>query len=117
MTQPNFSIQIHPHRARDLDLAKIRATCETIARETATVSRFSFVEAHDGHDYVNLNFATSDRRALWQRLQALLYDGADGDALKQSSMVMCEGPHGWDDYLLLHHYDPAIACHAPPEND
>ncbi len=117
MTRPNFSIQIHPHRARSLDLAKLRATCETIARDTAIVSRFSFVEGHDRHAFVNVNFATSDRRTLWQRLQAQLYDGADGDALKQSSMVMCEGQHGWDDYLLLHHYDPAVACNALPESE
>ena len=23
-------------------------------------------------------------------------------------MAVCEGQHGWDDYLLLHHYDAEL---------
>ncbi len=116
-TGPNFSLQIHPDRAPGLDLTAIRSICERIALDTGIVSRFSFVEGDDERPYVNANFATSDRRTLWQRLQAELYDGADGDALRQSSMVMCEGQHGWSDYLLLHHYDPSVACDALPKDD
>jgi hypothetical protein len=117
MTQPNFSLQIHPDRAPGLDLTAIRNICERIARDTDIVSRFSFVKGDDERAYVNVNFATNDRRTLWRRLQAELYDGVDGSALKQASMVMCEGQHGWDDYLLLHHYDPAAACDALPDGD
>ncbi len=115
-TRPNFSLQIHPDRAPGLDLTAVRSICERIALDTDIVSRFSFVEGADDAQ-VNVNFATSDRRALWRRLQAELYDGVNGSALKQSSMVMCEGQHGWDDYLLLHHYDPSVACDPPPQDD
>ena len=27
--------------------------------------------------------------------------------LAAAAIIVCEGEHGWDDYLLLHHFDPA----------
>jgi hypothetical protein len=37
-----------------------------------------------------------------------------GGALAESSMAMCEGQRGWEDYLLLHHYDPAVQLDRLP---
>lgn len=118
MKNPNFSIQIHPHRAPELDIANICAICNEIALEEADiVSRFSFVEGHDGHAYLNLNFQTSDVRKLWKRLKTQLYDGAQSKALQRSSMAMCEGKYGWDDYLLLYHYDPNVDRDVLPDEN
>jgi hypothetical protein len=34
--------------------------------------------------------------------------------MRRSSMAMCEGAHGWGDYLLLHHFDPAVPIDPSP---
>lgn len=112
---PDLTIQIHPHRAPELDIARVRATCESLSGDRALIARFSFVEGHDGYDYVNLNFGTDDIPALWSRLQDRLYSGEHGAAMQRSSMAMCVGQHGWDDYLLLRHYDAAVACVSLPD--
>jgi hypothetical protein len=38
---------------------------------------------------------------------ALFKCGSHGSALRNAAIIMCEGTRGWDDYRLLHHYDPA----------
>jgi hypothetical protein len=48
-------------------------------------------------------------------LQQRLYRSSEfGGALAESSMAMCEGQRGWEDYLLLHHYDPAVQLDRLP---
>ena len=31
-----------------------------------------------------------------------------GPRLARAAIATCEGKHGWDDYLLLHHYDRTL---------
>ena len=60
----------------------------------------------DGLDrgrYVNVAFATDDLKALWS---ALREEMLGVPRLAEAAIVCCEGEHGWDDYLLLHHFDP-----------
>lgn len=105
----DLCIQIHPHRSSGLDLDRVRAACEEMAADQTLIRRFAVVEGTDAHDYVNLMFASDDLGALWKALQERLYQGEDfGESMRASSMAMCEGEHGWDDYLLLHHFDPAV---------
>jgi hypothetical protein len=52
-------------------------------------------------------FDTDNPVDLWRLLKCLLYDSDTlGRPMQMSSMAMCEGEHGWRDYLLLYHYDP-----------
>lgn len=107
----DFCIQIHPQRAADLDLAGLFSLCNDLARKKDLIRRFAIVDGTDGHDHVNLMFETRRPGKLWSVLQSRLYQSGEfGGALKQCSMAMCQGAHGWDDYLLLHHYDPAVPC-------
>ncbi len=111
-----FCIHIHPNRARDLDLAQVRALCAALARERDLVRRHAVLEGLDHVPYVNLMFETERPDLLWSLIEQRLYrDGAVGGALRASSMAMCQGTRGWDDYRLLHHYDPAVpACNHSP---
>jgi hypothetical protein len=112
---PDLCIQIHPHRSPDLNIVAVRSICEGIAEDKGLVRAFSLVDGTDGHYYVNLMFNSDRLEVLWDLLQRRLYqtDGL-GPAMRRSSMAMCEGEHGWDDYLLLCHFDPNVECTSFP---
>jgi hypothetical protein len=75
------------------------------------VEESHFENGHDAVDYFNFTFHTRDIRALWTVLVRELYDNpALGEHLTRSSIATCEGAHGWDDYLLLRHFDPEVGC-------
>lgn len=108
---PDLCIQIHPHRSPDLDVAALRADCERIAHDKTLVTRFAYTDGTDGHYYINLMFESDRLEALWRQLHEQLYRSETyGAALRGCSMAMCEGEHGWDDYLLLCHFDPKVQC-------
>jgi hypothetical protein len=101
-----FCIQIQPHKSPRLDLVKIKEIGEVIASDKRLVSRFGVVEGVDGVPYTNLMFETEEVRSLWRRIQSELYGNNEvRDALLQASMAMCEGRDGWNDYLLLYHFN------------
>lgn len=84
-----------------------------VSRSCAAVAALDFVERHQenaGFDrvpYVNFMFTTSEPARLWAALwEALFDDPLLGPDLARCAMTMCEGPNGWDDYLLLSHFDP-----------
>lgn len=53
-------------------------------------------------------FDTDFREAFWAVLMPALRDGHSvGSTISRACIVVCEGAQGWDDYLLLHHFDPA----------
>jgi hypothetical protein len=91
-------IQIQPQRAPDIDLG--------IVREVFLAFGLQVDERHDDESYINFMFETDDVPSLWQKLKSELYgSNASGEALLAASIVVCEGKTGWDDYLLLHHFN------------
>jgi hypothetical protein len=106
---PDLCIQIHPHRSPDLDVSAVRSICEEVVRDITLVHGFSVAEGNDGHAYVNLMFSTDRIDFLWGLLQHRLYrSGEFGFAMQRASIATCEGKHGWDDYLLLRHFDSNV---------
>jgi hypothetical protein len=63
----------------------------------------------DDGRYINFTFGVSDHVAAWSRLRAMYDDGPVGRDLGATTIVVCEGPDGWNDYLLLHHFDQTVA--------
>jgi hypothetical protein len=57
----------------------------------------------EGVPYTNMNFDIEDVKLLWDFVKPQL----DIAKLLPFSIVVCEGPNGWDDYHLLHSFDPA----------
>lgn len=103
----DFCIQIHPDRAPALDLQAVCACAADFAAASPLVTRFAQVP---GEGYLNLMFATAAPAALWPALSSALFAQAEwGQALRSCAMAMCEGRAGWDDCLLLHHFDGAQA--------
>jgi hypothetical protein len=106
-----ISIQVQPHRAPGLGIDGVRKTMEHVAATSPLVERHHFDEGHDKGHYFNFTFGTRNLKALWKLLHEQLYaDPAHGHLVARSSIATCEGPHGWDDYLLLHHFDPEQRC-------
>ena len=66
----------------------------------ATVTR-----GDDNGPYINVRFRSADVGAVWAAVREQLR--AD-PPLAQCSMACCEGDRGWDDYRLLHHFDPSV---------
>ncbi len=103
----NICLQVQLNRARDIDMRRIHELCEYAASSERLVSKFAVVENKTG-SYINLMFETSEPQKTWNLLQnRLLRDEDMGLVLSQASIVVCEGKDGWNDYLLLHHFDPS----------
>jgi len=102
-------IQVHPHRSPQLDMASLRSHCECVATDKTLVGLFCWQNGFDQHTYVNLTFETDYPSALWKLLHQQLYQAsAFGNLMQNASIATCEGQRGWDDYLLLHHFNPDI---------
>jgi hypothetical protein len=77
-----------------LDELVARAAADVVSRETGL---------DEGVAYANALLATDDLSAVWSSVAAQLRSLG----LERAAIVVCEGEQGWDDYLLLHHHDPA----------
>ena len=103
-------IQVHLDRAPGFNQSLLRKEYEALQAQERALARFRIEEGEDHGRYLNIEFATSDIIQLWQALQSAIYQHpVIGKELMMSSMVMCTGASGWDDYLLLHHYDSTVA--------
>ena len=54
--------------------------------------------------YRNFDFDTSNERALWKAIRTTLRLNGQ-PPIASAMIIVCEGANGWNDYLLLHHYD------------
>jgi hypothetical protein len=104
-----LTIQVQPAKSPDIDMARVRELGEVVATDKTLVSRYAVVEGEDKGPYSNLMFETSELKRLWGLLQDTLYkDEQVGSAMSKASMAMCEGSDGWNNYLLLYHFDPSV---------
>ena len=111
-----FSIQIHPHRSPQLDLANLLSQFERLSTERGWIRQKSVERGFDEHAYVNVTFETDYPKLFWQLLYERFYRAsAFGQFLRAASIATCEGRFGWDDYLLLHHFDTGVSCERFPE--
>lgn len=102
-------IQVQPGRAPAIDMARVCALCQSIAADKMLINSFVAVEGKDNGSYTDLMFETTELQTLWRLLQDALYkDEKIGSDLSKASMAMCEGKDGWNDYLLLYHFDLSL---------
>src|SRR5262252_173684 len=101
---PILSVQLQPRRAPDLDLDAALAILTSAAELAGAELEIS--EGEDDGPYINFNFTTQDLPRLWEILQGqVFWDRTIGPHLANASIATCQGKRGWDDYLLLHHFD------------
>jgi hypothetical protein len=95
-------VQVQPERAKRLDVAAADESFRRIAKNKSLVRRFKFEEGRDRGRYMNFNYLTTKPAQLWKALRSGPFRSG---LLRSAAMVVCEGESGWDDYLLLHHWD------------
>jgi hypothetical protein len=101
-----LSIQLHPNRIESGDTERLVETLQRAA-SGASLRAIAQDRGDDDGPYINLSFAAPDHVAAWSQLRAVYEDADVGTQLASASIVVCEGADGWNDYLLLHHFDPA----------
>ncbi len=68
----------------------------------------SYQAGDDDGRYVNLFLTTSDRATTWYRIRSQMIESKlPGGELRDAMIITMTGEEGWDDYLLLHHFDRA----------
>ena len=73
------------------------------------VRAFSFIAGTDRGPYVNYFFETRSPGKIWRAVSnSILKHHRIAARLKRSTIITCEGTRGWDNYLLLHHFDPKV---------
>ncbi|TWU59546.1 hypothetical protein V7x_55620 [Crateriforma conspicua] len=74
--------------------------------ETGWPESISHEAGDDDGRYVNLFLTTSNRAETWGRIRSQMIESKlPGGELRNAMIVTMTGPNGWDDYLLLHHFD------------
>jgi hypothetical protein len=100
-----LSVQLQPDRVSDFDATLIVERLQQIGND-ASGDTPPVDEGYDAGRYINVTFGSENVRELWDKLR----NEIDGNlTLARYAIVCCEGEDGWNDYLLLHHFDPAIA--------
>ena len=110
---PALNIQVHPERVPSLDLdgvLEIFSSAAEMADAELTIS-----EGADDGPYINYDFLTGDLPRLWEVLQSQVFaDDVLGPQLARATIATCQGSRGWDNYLLLHHYDRGYELDSLP---
>ncbi len=66
-----------------------------------------FSEGDDNGRYMNYTFGTNDAQSLWNIIRNQVFGNTvTGINMLDCSIVVCSSEEGWDDYILLHHFDP-----------
>lgn len=92
-----FHIQIQPYRSPGMLVSA------TIDRFRLAIPWALVSEVRDDGVYFNIDFESRDAASDWSKIGSLVNHDA---CLAASCIVVCQGDHGWDDYLQLHHFDP-----------
>src|SRR4051794_5115256 len=92
-------LHIQPERSPTLDARAIVASLSSLDASAR------LTEGEDDGRYINIDFSPADAMALWREIRGQL---AAEPELARAAIVVCEGRNGWDDYLLLHHYDRTL---------
>lgn len=104
---PALKVQVHPERAPTLDLdgvLEIFSNAAEMANAELSVSE----GAEDG-PYLDYDFLAGDLPRLWEVLQSQVFEHDElGPELAVAAIATCQGSRGWDNYLLLHHYDRSV---------
>jgi hypothetical protein len=106
----NVCIQFQPDRAGAAE-SRIRE----VLHETFAGARIE--TGYDNGRYENITFKAQSIEKTMSKLRAIFDLPFAGRIAKSSCIATCDGKHGWDDYLLLHHYDRTLVLDAPDNAD
>lgn len=97
-----INIQLQDSTPANENLPKLLGKLAMIGSAHATTETTWLTSGEEDGRYFNLNIECSDLGQVWPLLQPLVTSG-----LSQGirMIVTCQGEDGWNDYLLLYHFD------------
>jgi len=102
-------VQLQPNRAKALSPRSVTHLMVRLAEGLTYVREFSFSRGKDRGPYINYCFKSRSPTRVWKALKGRAFGGSRlGVLLRRSSIVTCEGSRGWDNYLLLHHFNSKV---------
>lgn len=99
-------VQVQPGLSPGIDMEQVASTFAAVASTPGFVESHSVDHGEDQGSWSNFCFGTTHPLQLWETIQTKMSeDGPFAQHLRKSSIVVCTGENGWDDYLLLAHFD------------
>lgn len=102
-----FTVQVQPGLSPTIDMEQVTLAFAAVASIPGLVESHSVDHGEDRGSWFNFCFGTTHPLQLWETIRTKMSEeGPFGQKLRESSIVICTGENGWDDYLLLFHFDP-----------
>ncbi len=99
-----LSIQIHLKKEFNDDIENLILTSQSFKDKTSSIKDMK-IEKDIENQCLNIHYKTDNLKVLWKKIKDNLSDSDNSwEIIKNFSIIICEGKHAWDDYLLLHHY-------------
>ena len=102
MSTKTLSVQLQRDLIPQIDVEVV------VGRLNAIASRPPSVQKGNASNELHLNvtFVTEDAPGLWDKIASELCLFMEPPSqISRGIIVVCEGDHGWNDYLLLYHFD------------
>ncbi|SRR6266480_665765 len=98
--------QFQPRRSAALKVEAVTTLLARIAMSASDVREFTVQRGNDRGLYINYSFTSRSPRRIWSTLRSrALAHRKLGPGLRRATIITCQGSRGWDNYLLLHHFD------------
>jgi hypothetical protein len=98
-------VNFQPNRVPELDPAQVLFALRALGAGWA--EKLHVEQGDEEGPYAQVTYTVRNLAGFWAHLQAEMTRNATiSAAITRGSIVVCEGDHGWDDYLLLHHFNP-----------
>ena len=99
-------VQIQLAREPSLDEARLMDLLLGLGRRECA-RRVSQSKGEDDGRWIGFSYNTGNLGQVWSAVrETVLGDAVVGALVARAAIVVCQGDAGWDDYLLLHHFDP-----------
>jgi hypothetical protein len=106
---PFVCVQFQPNRAPG-------ATTQILEAFRQAIPSAQISDGNEDERHFNITFDVASASDVLPRLHPILHSPTLGHLARSSCIVTCQGKHGWDDYLLLHHFDRTLIHDTPPTN-
>lgn len=112
---PALSICVRGDRISGLNVESLKVRLAAVGEPELLARKVNITADHDDRRCVVATYTTEDVKALWSLVRSELISPSTLDqSLAECAIGVCTGQHGWDDYLLLHHFDATQALDDLP---
>lgn len=106
MTSKNLVIQIQPELIPISNIEQITQEFVTFLTDISLCNNCHVSRGDENGSYINIELQSENIQRLWEEIQIKLsLNTNDASEIAKGIIVVCEGKKGWNDYLLLYHYN------------